>query len=277
MELKVKELDVSKGIEFNFDELKEEIIGKAALYKNMVYTDDTIKEAKADKAALNKFIAALEDKRKEVKKQCMQPYEAFERQIKELVSIINEPVQLIDAQVKEYEERQKAEKRQKLEAHFETIDKPEWVTLEAIFDTRWLNTTFSLKKAKEAMEEWIGQIDADLETLQSLPEFAFEATEEYKRSLDLNRAVAEGQRLSDIQKRKAEAEAARKAKEERERQETQTQDLPLPQTSQEDVSEPESEPADKKQWVRFAALLTVPQAHELKAFFDSRNIEFKSV
>ena len=60
MELKVEELDFPKVIDFNFDELKAEITAKAALYKNMVYTDDSIREAKADKAKLNKFITALE-------------------------------------------------------------------------------------------------------------------------------------------------------------------------------------------------------------------------
>ena len=115
MELKVKELDFPKLIEFNFEELKAEITAKAALYKNMVYTDDSIKQAKADKAALNKFITALEDKRKEVKKQCLQPYEAFEKQMKELVAIVNEPVQLIDSQGKAYEDKQKADKLEKIQ------------------------------------------------------------------------------------------------------------------------------------------------------------------
>ena len=114
MELRIEELSFPQAIEFNFEELKAEITAKSALYANMVYTDETIKEAKADKAALNKFIKALEDKRKEVKKECLQPYEAFEKQMKELVAIINEPVRLIDGQVKTYEEKVKAEKLEKI-------------------------------------------------------------------------------------------------------------------------------------------------------------------
>lgn len=108
MELKLNNAQFPETISFNFEELKKEITDKAELYKGMVYTDDTIKEAKADKAKLNKFVAVLEDKRKEVKRQCLEPYEAFERQMKELVAIIKEPVRLIDSQVKDFEEREKA-------------------------------------------------------------------------------------------------------------------------------------------------------------------------
>lgn len=136
MELKIKELDFPKVIEFNFEELKGEITAKAALYKNMVYTDETIKEAKADKATLNKFVMALEDKRKEVKKECLQPYETFEKQIKELVAIVNEPVELIDSQVKTYEEKLKAEKLEQIKAYWESTEHPEWLTCKQIFNQR---------------------------------------------------------------------------------------------------------------------------------------------
>ena len=269
MELKVKELDFPKLIEFNFEELKAEISSKAALYKNMVYTDDSIKQAKADKAALNKFITALEDKRREVKKQCLQPYEAFEKQMKELVAIVNEPVQLIDEQVKAYEDKQKAEKLEQIKEYWESTEHPEWLQCKAIFDQRWLNTTFSLKKVQEAIDERLTQIAADVKTLESLPEFSFEAVEVYKQTLDLNRAIAEGQRLADIQKRKAEAEAARlKAEEEKKAAE-------VVQTVTPPAEEVAAEPA--KQWIGFEALLSVEDAKELRAFFNKKEIDFRMI
>ena len=266
MELKVKELDFPKVIDFNFEELKSEITAKAALYKNMVYTDDSIKEAKADKAKLNKFITALEDKRKEVKKQCLQPYEAFEKQMKELVAIVNEPVQLIDEQVKAYEDKQKAEKLEQIKEYWESTEHPEWLMCQMIFDQRWLNTTFSMKKVQEAIDERLAQIAADVKTLESLQEYSFEAVEVYKQTLDMNRAIAEGQRLADIQKRKAEAEAARQAEEEKTVVETKTP----PSTAEMEV-----EPV--KYWVKFEALLSVEEARELRAFLNQKGIDFRMI
>lgn len=284
MELKITPYEMPKAIGFNFEELKSEIKEKAALYKNMVYTDETIKEAKSDKAKLNKFITALEDKRKEVKKQCLQPYEEFEKQVKELVAIINEPVKLIDAQVKDYEERQKAEKASKIHAIWEkeVQEANEEISLDKIFNDRWLNATFTLKKVQEEIKARIEQFNADLETLDKLPEFSFEAVEVYKQTLDINRAIAEGQRLADIQKRKQEAEAAKlKAEEEK----TKVQEIAEQAevngvascTGVIEAAEELTKQLPAKQWVKFEALLSVEEARELRAFLNQKGIDFRMI
>lgn len=282
MELKMQEVQFPKVIQFNFAELKEEITAKAELYKNMVYTEDTIKEAKADKATLNKFIKVLEDKRKDVKKQCLQPYEDFEKQIKELVAIVNEPVQLIDSQVKAYDEKRKAEKLDQIKAIWEESNHPEWLSCNMIFDNRWLNVTFSLKQVQDAITERLTQINTELTTLNSLTEFAFEAVEVYKNTLDVNRAIAEGQRLADIQKRKQE-EAMRKAAAEAAEKEAEIRQAEIePEviTPAEPVAmiEPDPEPADASAtWVRFEACMTTEQAYKLKHFFEEEGIQFRPI
>ena len=260
MELKLKELDFPKLIEFNFDELKAEISAKADLYKNMVYTDETIKEAKMDRAKLNKFITAMEDKRKEVKKQCLEPYNQFEKQMKELVSIINEPVKLIDSQVKDYEDRQKEAKMEEITAFWNSASGvPEWLNLGKVFDEKWLNASVSIKKVQESIIERLEQINADLKTLSDLPEFSFEAIECYKETLDLNTAISRGRILADIQKRKAEAEA-------KEKPTTRIPEIKEKPTSQGEVKA-----------IRFEALLTVEQAIKLKEFFEDNNITYRAI
>lgn len=284
MELKMQDVQFPKVIEFNFKELKQEITEKAALYKNMVYTDDTIKEAKVDKATLNKFIKVLEDKRKDVKKECLQPYEEFEKQIKELVAIVDEPVKLIDQQVKSYEEKKKADKLEKIKEFWESTTHPDWLTCKAIFDQKWLNATTSMKKIHEAITERLEQVALDLNTLESLPEFAFEAVETYKNTLDVNKAIAEGQRLADIQKRKQEAEAAKAAEEERKAAEVEKQQAaqpdPQPEAKEENIpAQPAAEPQTEAaaSWIRFEACMTVDQATKLKQFFDAEGISFRAI
>ena len=71
MELKIynpQEEGFLKEIDWNYEELKIEIQGKANDYMNLVYTADQVKDAKKDRANLNKFVEALESKRKEIKK-----------------------------------------------------------------------------------------------------------------------------------------------------------------------------------------------------------------
>lgn len=105
MELRVEPVTFPEAIRFNYEELKAEITSKVEMYKNLVYTgSDQIKDAKADRAALNKLIKAMSDERIRIKKDCLKPYDEFERKIRELTDIVNEPVQLIDKQIKEYEQ-----------------------------------------------------------------------------------------------------------------------------------------------------------------------------
>lgn len=275
MELKIKQLTIPEVIEFNFEELKQEITCRVAMYTNMVYTDDQIKEAKADRANLNKFVQALSDERIKVKKQCLKPYEEFEAKVNELTRIVQEPISMIDRQVKEYEDQKKQEKLETIKEYWAELlqaDKiPEALTFEQLFDEKWLNASVSMKSIQEEINSSLEQIEKDLATLSDLPEFGFEAKEVYKTTLDINKALNEGRRLSELQKRKAEHEAEQarlKAEEEARKAE------PQPQPAQECFMNP---PEPEKEWISFAALLSTEDAMALKAFFESRNIEFKAI
>ena len=276
MELKIKEINFPEVISFNFEELKTEITKKAELYKNMAYTDDTIKEAKSDKARLNKFISALEDKRKEVKRQCLQPYEVFERQIKDLIEIIDEPVQLIDGHIKDFEERKKAAKLETIREYWEGIEKPDWLMCSQIFDKRWLNATMSLNKVYEDIQERITKIKADMDTIERLPEFGFEALEVYKQTLDLSQAISEGQRLADIQKRKEEQQQARQAEQQIAAVKDEEDSMSV---NEEDnsVQKPIEQGTDIRSWIKFEALLSVQEAKDLGDYFKSKGIQIRAL
>lgn len=283
MELRINTWKSPEVIDFNFEELKEEITNKSALYKNMVYTDETIKDAKSDRALLNKFKTALEDKRKEVKKQCLEPYNQFEKQIKELVAIIDEPVKLIGEQITEFEDREKAEKHEQIIELFNKAGFQSFVTLEQIYNPKWLNRSVSLKSIEEELTNTVYRIGHDVTTINSLKEYSFEALEHYKKTLDLAGAIAEDQRLADIQKRKLEHEAEVKAREELAKKQAEEKakaeaEAMVPEELEEvSQEEPQSEVEIKRQWIKFVALLSKDDALALKEFCDSRGIEIKSV
>lgn len=271
MELKIYENHEQKEIKWNNEELKAEIAEKVKDYKNLVYTDNQIKEAKADRAKLNKLVKALEDKRKEVKKECLQPYEKFESQIKEVIAIVNEPIALIDGQVKEYEEQKKKEKQEQIEKLFEEKNIFDWLKLEKIFDTKWLNATNSISKIESEIDEKVAKIDAEISTLQSLKESSFEAIETYKNCLDLSLAIAEGQRLAEIQRRK---EAAKKEEEARKEQAAIEKELPF---NEAEVVQIENQQEQKETpviyTVSFKAKMTIEQSRALKEFCKNNGIE----
>lgn len=277
MELRVNEVQLPEQITFNYEELKEEIAGKVSHYETLVYTDDQIKEAKADRADLNKFKKALNDERIRREREYMQPFQDFKDKIDEIIAIIDKPIMLIDRQIKECEEKQKHDKRNAIEELFASMGFQSFVKLEMIFNEKWLNATVSIKKIEEALNSEKIRIGNDIFTLSGLPEFSFEAIEIYKTTLDINQALNEGRRLSEIQKRKAEHEAAEKAKaEEQERLAVEEMEAEQLQPVRDGFMNPPAE-ENNKQWISFKAFLSVDDAVALKQFFESRNIDYRAI
>lgn len=292
MELNVKEVALPKKIEWNYEELKAEIAERTKTYETMVYTDDQIKLAKSDKTKLNHLKKALNDERIAREREYMKPFNEFKAQINEIISIIDKPVSIIDKQVKEYDQIKKQEKAKKCLELFEELNRYDWLDYSKVSNSKWTNTTFTLKKVQEEIEGKLEQIENDLKTLSSLEAFSFEAIEEYKRSLDVGKAIAEGQRLVAIQKRKEEMER-RKAEQERIQKENerkaqelaqqlakQEQKKKLEEQSQkteEDNLSGKSEEHQVAAWVKFEAKLTTEQAYKLKDFFEDNKIKFRSI
>lgn len=287
MELKINGMQLPGPISFNYEELKQEIAEKVSMYTTLVYTDEQIQEAKKDKAALNKLKKALNDERIRMEKEYMVPFNTFKAQINEIIGIIDKPVNLIDQQVKGYEEKQKQEKLEKIQEYYNSIEKPElhWVGLPAIYCEKWLNASVSMKSIQGEIDARLEQIENDLVTLSGLPEFGFEATETYKSTLDINKALNEGRRLSEIAKAKAAHEAEMKARaeeqarltaeaESKKQEEPEEQPLPFMPDEEDgfipDFSKPE------KEWYTFTLLMGKDDWNALQEFFIARNIEYKS-
>lgn len=288
MELRVNEVQLPEQIAFNYEELKAELTEKVSMYETMVYTDEQIKEAKADKANLNKLKKALNDERIRREKEYMQPFNDFKTKINEIIGIIDKPVAVIDKQVKEYEDKQKQEKKAAIQELFATIGFQAFVTLEMIWDEKWLNATVSMKKIEDFMKSELFRIGNDILTLSNLPEFGFEATEVYKSTLDVNKAINEARRMSEMAKAKAAHEAEMKAREEEQARmaaeieaKKQAEQVATNINDSEDIENVapikpvEESPA--KQWISFKALLSTEDALALKEFFNSRNIDFKAI
>lgn len=297
MELRINEVQLPEQITFNYEELKQELAEKLSTYETLVYSDEQIKEAKADKANLNKLKKALNDERIRREKEYMQPLNDFKAKINEIIGIIDKPIALIDKQVKEYEDKQKQDKMDKIKALWSEMDVPEGLTLERVFDDRMLNVSYGMNHVKQKMLDDIKRFNRDMETLAGLPEFGFEAQQEYIRTFDLNKALAEGQRMAQVQKKKeeaaraaAEAEQARLKAEEEAKQSAFPDDAMNPPVTEEEIAQSRQEYIDAasangvhpviapaKQWISFKALLTVEDATALKQFFESRNIQFEAV
>lgn len=206
-------------IKWNKEELEAAVRQKIASYENVVYTEDNIKQAKADRAELNKLTKAIEERRKMVKKIINEPYDVFEAELKEILSLIQEPVGIIDRQVKAFEDQQREKKKNSIRMAYSKVigDLEEVLPFGRIFDSRYLNQTYKLATAQAEVKAKVERVRTDLETIDSLEsKYKLNAKDVYIRTLDLSKALAENKRLSDLEA-KLEAEKRRKSEEEAER------------------------------------------------------------
>lgn len=272
MEMIIQPIPKMPPIVFNYEELKRQITERTNEYKTLQYTSEQIDLAKKDRANLNNLKKALNNERITRQKEYMEPFDKFASQVRELCELIDEPVSLIDKQIKEVEEREKQDKKDScMKIFFGTEGLPDWLKYEQIENPKWYNKTTSIKAVTEEIEAKINHINVDIKMLSALPDFSFEAIEVYKETLDSGKALIEGNRLADIQKRKA-AEA--KAKEEAERKAEEIPFAPVPEEITEikaDIQEPE------RVWLKFEAYLSKDEAIELKAFFMLNNIKYQAI
>ena len=216
MDFKIK-TDLSvlpKVIEFNHKELKEFLVEKTAAYNSLVVTEDNIKSAKEDKAKLNKFKTAIENERKRIKKQCLQPYEEFERKCKEIVALIDKPIMSIDTQIKAFDDEEKERKYKALQQYFDDNAKEllEIITLDQIINPKWANKGEKLLDLTQQIYDKLDKIRQDLKVIGGLKSpYESQMKDIYLKTFDVSKALAEQSRLEEQDRKLAEIKKKQEA------------------------------------------------------------------
>ena len=208
---------VPQSLDFNFEEVKTWLGENLAAYRNMVVTEDGIAAAKSDKAKIQKISSAISEQRIAVKKRYLEPYNAFEANMKELSGMCDEASKNIDDQLKKFEEQRKAQKRAELLSFYQALNAPAWLTFERIENQRWMNVTFSMDEAQKEITKKVSAINADIDSISGFDaEFADEMLLEYRKTLNVSGAIQRGNELrrmkQEKERRRAEQEAAEKAR-----------------------------------------------------------------
>lgn len=214
-------------ISTNFEEIKAELSAQMEVYKELEVTEENKPERKKDIATLRKMKKALDDRRIEVKKQYLKPYDDFEAKVKELTALIDDPIELIDNQVKVFEESQKVKKKQNIKNSYQELigEMGEYLPLDRIYNNKWENVSVTMKTIREEMEDAISSTVMAVTTIKGMNSEAVpQALELYKKDLSLANAITYVNRYEqqkteilarEEQKRKEEEEHRRRVEEER--------------------------------------------------------------
>lgn len=156
----------------NLEELKLALSHLLARYEGLVYTEAMLPDAKADKKELTRLRKEIDDRRKEVKRAYLAPYNEFEAQVKELLAMIDAPLEEIKAFVSAFEQRDKEAKQTEIANYFRkkgaslgALTDSVWNS-PAFFDDKWLNKSTKATVWQAAIDQKIEQAHRDLSSIQ---------------------------------------------------------------------------------------------------------------
>lgn len=262
-------------VKFNKEEIMNEISNRMQYYSNIEVTEETMKESKTDLANLRKFRDSFEEKRKELKKKFLKPYEDFEKEYKEIIELIDRPLNLINAQLQKLEFEQKETKKKNIKLYYDKQSKDivELVPFERIFKDKWLNKTCTTKSIKDEIAEFVKSFKCGYETIKNLKQkYEKQIIDKFIQTFDLSVALAEGKRLEQQEKNKNILEQTYS---QQKKDEAKVEHLNKLYGFQKEETASTTQPQEPKKYVvtlQFTA--TCEQLKALKQFLIEQNIEF---
>lgn len=177
-----------------YETLKAQATQVAEIIRNTEVTEDTIKDAKKALAAANNAVKELEARRIAIKKELLIPYDEFETQVKEIVTIVKDADAEVRAQVRHLEEDERDRKEGEIRNLWDLRFRPyentlSFLTFEDFLTPQHLNKTETMKKVEASMTDWLEARRRDVEVIKEMPDSIGILTE-YRSCLDLTLAVS---------------------------------------------------------------------------------------
>lgn len=270
-------------IKWNYEEIKQYALDKAAEYKSIAYTDADVVAMKKDRADINRFINALDNERKNKKKQYMEPYTVFEQQVKDALQPLKEAESYIKKGLDEIEQQYRDAKTEKMREYYEKHagDLKELVPFTKTIREEYYKRAFTDKKLEQGYLDFFSRIREDLNALDELPErFRDKAALKYMESFSISDALREGKRLEELEK------LIQERKRKQEEQNRRNDEVVAPAAMHPSTEQPKKEQKQLEQasdqseevmHLDFRVWVTREQAMGLKQYLIDNNIKFGKV
>lgn len=183
--------------------IKDKVTKMLVNYDAKNYSENNIEEAKNDKAMLNSASKKLNDDRIKLEKEFMAPFNGLKDIISDTCQIIKDASTKIDVIVKDVENRAKEDKRNQIQTIFDfnAQDLEKIVTLEMIFDDRYLNKSYELKDVEADIITKLENIRKDLIAIGMLKsKFETELKSEYLQCFNLGQIINKNNDLLEKEK-----------------------------------------------------------------------------
>lgn len=183
-------------IEDNIKKVKEYAIKVKEYYTGVVFTAATKEDAEKEKADINKFKKQIEDFRKQIVAKYNEPIKLFEDTAKETEKLLKETYDLINVQVKAFDDEQLEKVREKVESYFneyaqsKNVNFVNFSQMNVSVTKNLLTSTGNLtKKIQDQINEFVDRCSKDIDLIKTL-EHQEEILIEYKKTLKSAESIA---------------------------------------------------------------------------------------
>lgn len=149
-------------------------------------------ECKRTVATARKISEQLNQEKIRIKKEVLEPYNAFEEKVKEIIGIITEGENVARDKLKAIDEQRREEKKEEIRAIWEaragSFEACMYLDLDHFLQDRHLNKTVPISEVEKEMVQFMVQKTSDIHFLQKQP-LKDEYVEEYTKCLDLVTAM----------------------------------------------------------------------------------------
>lgn len=224
----------------NYEPLKAWALEQVAAYKGLIVEEDGIASAKTDCAKLRKIAKNASDYRISIKKEHEAKISKTMEQLKEITDIFNGAAADIDAQVKEFDEKRKEEKRSAIgKIYTDNIqDMEQFLPLQKIWNEKWMNKGCGLDAITKEIKTLVESTQDSIKTIQLLgTKYESQMISAYLVNFQMTDALKKKSELEQIdaemERRRTEMERRRKAQEEEQQNEEQVREQEEPQKLEE--------------------------------------------
>ena len=198
-------VSIAPKVELTTDIVLGKLTSNALSYKAMIKEElstftierylDNVKAAKDDKAYLNNLKKEVSAKRIEVSKAWNTPLNQFLDEMADLEKEIESASMKLKQIVDEAENKEKSEKKEYIQNFFNSLNF-NLITLDKIFDKKWLNKTSKIKEIEQEIKDIVEKIQSELNTFDSMEDEDKDYLKSfYLETLDLNSTLLKGTTL----------------------------------------------------------------------------------
>ncbi len=257
-----------KPINFNYEEVKKDIMAVSQYAKSLVFSDEQISQAKEIRAKLNALITNIKGETTAIRKKSLEMCSEAEKQLKELAAIAEEGKTNIESQIKCFEEKQDQEKREAIANIFNVLvvakQLDKLITLEKLWNEKWLNKGYKIDVIEKEISDALDNASTAIKLIASLKTpYELHLTDYFIRCLDINATLAEKVRLEQ-------AELSQKQALEQAKQS-------IGSVVQEDAKQAIEGQESELKAIDFRVWVTEEQKEKLRSFLIENNIRYGAV